>query len=380
MNIIAVDWGKEALKRSAYVSQLASRTISRLPFDGSLVHLLEHASSFEGPVLIGIDAAIGFPISSWRRLRDSSKKRPRTFTDFLLSSSVPAEFFEPITKPKEWSPQRPFIRPPRGRFSLRAFVDASDDGFYRLVDKQLRANPIFLTSGIPGSVGSGTRALWQELIVLKHSSTFRVWPFHGSLPELLRQDDPVFAEIYPKACYGIALAESLPAPLIPISKTKADARHEAIEDLKLSHWLARQHVTITDFESALTNEDDFDALLSATALTRLFIEKAPFESPETTDSVAEGGVLGAASLTGTGKRVVGRDTPKRASGTRSPSDRVLRTYPCPIPGCSHVFRNSRGGWDAHVGAVSRHPQWHPEVVDAEGRKNLFRQEFPEWFR
>ena len=380
MNIIAVDWGKDSRKRSAYISQLASRTISRLAFDGSLVHLVEHASSLEGPVLIGIDAAIGFPASSWQSLHDSRQSSPRTFADFLLGSSVPADFFQPVARPEEWSPQRPFIRPPSGRWSLQAFIDASHEGLYRQIDKQLHANPIFVTSGIPGSVGSGTRALWQELIELKHSSAFRVWPFHGPLAKLLKGNDPVIAEIYPKACYGIALAESLPAPLLSIAKTKEHARRETVAEFRKSDWLTRQRVTITDFDAAMANEDDFDALLSAAALTRILLEDAPFESPETTDNVAEGGVLGAASLTAKIKRVTGRDNSKKTGVPKPPSNRVSRTYPCPIAGCTHVFQNSRGGWDAHVGALSRHPLWHPEVVDAEGRKELFRQEFPDWFK
>jgi hypothetical protein len=110
-------------------------------------------------------------------------------------------------------------------------------------------------------------------------------------------NEPVIAEIYPKACYGIALAESLPAPLRRIAKTKEHARRDAIEALRNSQWLARQRLKITNFDAAMANEDDFDALLSAAALTRMFLEKAPFESPETVDDVAEGSVLGAASLT-----------------------------------------------------------------------------------
>jgi hypothetical protein len=117
VNIIAVDWGKDTRKRAAYISQIASRTVSRLPFDGSLVHLVEHASSLEGPVLIGIDAAIGFPASSWQNLNDNCKNPRGTFADFLLGSSVPADFFHPVAKPVEWSPKRPFIRPPTGRWS-----------------------------------------------------------------------------------------------------------------------------------------------------------------------------------------------------------------------------------------------------------------------
>jgi hypothetical protein len=379
VNIIAVDWGKDARKRSAYISRLASRTISRLPFDGSLVHLIEHASSLDGPVLVGIDAAIGFPASSWQKLHDHRPHPPRTFADFLLGSSLPTGFFEPVSTPAEWSPQRPFIRPPSGRWSLQAFVDASHQGLYRQIDKRLHANPIFVTSGIPGTVGSGTRALWLELIRLTGSGEFRVWPFHGTLATLLTEDAPVIAEIYPKACYGIALAESLPARLSSIAKTKEHARQAAIGELQNNHWLARKRITINDFDAALKNEDDFDALLSAAALTRILLEEAPIESPETVDDIAEGGVLGAASLTTRVKRIAATDQLNMTGVPKPPLKQASKSYPCPIAGCTHVFRNSRGGWDAHVSSLSRHPTWHPEATDPVSRKLLFKKEFPEWF-
>ncbi|KAA6183550.1 hypothetical protein F2Q65_15255 [Thiohalocapsa marina] len=297
MHVIAVDWGKDARKRSAYLSQLASRTIARLPFDGSLAHLMEQASSLDGPVLIGIDAAIGFPAASWQSLHDHCPCPPRTFADFLLGLSLPANFFEPVSTPEEWLPQRPFIRPPTGRWSLQAFVDASRQGLYRRVDKQLQAKPLFVTCGLPGSVGSGTRALWQELIGLAGLGEFRLWPFQGTLATLLTEDVPVIAEIYPKACYGLALAESLPAPLLSIAKTKEHARQAALVQLRNNPWLVRQRMTINDFDAAVDNEDHFDALLSAAALTRILLEEAPIESPEAMDGIAEGGMLGAASLT-----------------------------------------------------------------------------------
>ena len=322
MNIIAVDWSKDTGKRSAYISQPVSCTISRLPFDGSLEHLISHASSLSGPALIGIDAAIGLPYASWRRLHHGYPGPTRTFVDFLLGPSLPGGFFDPVARPEEWLPQRPFIRPPRGRWSLQAFIDASDGGLYRQIDRRLNANPIFVTSGLPGSVGSGTRALWRELMMLKDSSAVRVWPFHGPLARLLRGNRPVIAEIYPKACYGISLAESLPTPLRSIAKTKETARRQAVAELRGSGWLTSHRVTITDVDDAIANEDDFDALFSAAALTRVLLEKARFESPETTDRVAEGGVLGAASLMAK-TRADTRTSSRKSSAARSPSEAVI---------------------------------------------------------
>lgn len=53
-------------------------------------------------------------------------------------------------------------------------------------------------------------------------------------------------------------------------------------------------------------------------------------------------------------------------------------YPCPIPGCSHIFRNSRGGWDTHVGSLRKHPDWHPDVSNHEERKGIFKDEYGYW--
>ena len=50
---------------------------------------------------------------------------------------------------------------------------------------------------------------------------------------------------------------------------------------------------------------------------------------------------------------------------------------CPL--CGKRFAIGRAGWDGHVGAIKLHPSWHPKVLDAEERKRLFRDEFPEFF-
>lgn len=377
MKIIAVDWGKDARKRSAYISDLHARLVSRLPFDGSLSHLLDYAISLQGPVLIGIDAAIGYPAADWRVLVQKGTTGASSFTDFLLGDILPPDFFNPVRIPCEWSPQRPFIRPPPGRWSLKSFEAASNGGFYRRVDRRLKAQPIFVTSGIPGSVGSGTRALWQELRKLDEKLCFRVWPFHGSINGLLREERPVVAEIYPKACYGIALSESLPAPLQSIAKTKLEARRNALQELCEATWVSREQITIEDIQPAIANEDDFDALISAAALTRLFLEKAPLDETDDIESRIEGGVLGAASLSGkTGNAAGSRSS---LAGTGQHASLAGQSLRCPVPGCLHLFARGRSGWDAHIGSLKSHPDWYPDVRDTTERKQLFRIEFPDWF-
>lgn len=296
LTIIAADWAKDARKRSAFISNLGTRQVGRLEFDGELAGLLEYASSLTGPVLLGIDAALGVPTGFWSRLHDGNAHPGRSFVDFLFDPALPGAFFEPVQRAGDWCPQRPFIRPPPGRWSLKAFDDASGQGLRRLVDKQLNANSMFVTSGIPGSVGSGTRALWQDLITAHARLDFRIWPFQGGLDALLKENVPVIAEIYPKACYGIALAESLPARLIAVAKTREAARQRCLAELQAATWLRETSLTLADLQRAMSNEDDFDALLSAAALTRLFLESAPLESAEMVEPVVEGGILGAASL------------------------------------------------------------------------------------
>ena len=57
-----------------------------------------------------------------------------------------------------------------------------------------------------------------------------------------------------------------------------------------------------------------------------------------------------------------------------------KEYPCPIPGCPKVFSGSRGGWDAHIASLKKHPEWHPEIDDPYERKARFKAEFSGWFQ
>lgn len=66
-------------------------------------------------------------------------------------------------------------------------------------------------------------------------------------------------------------------------------RQATVAELRNRQWLAHENATIKAFDVALVNEDDFDAPLTAAAWTRMFLNRAPFESPETTDVLAEGG-------------------------------------------------------------------------------------------
>jgi hypothetical protein len=91
---------------------------------------------------------------------------------------------------------------PKGPRSLGSYVQAAHRHgvtLHRAIETVTRAKPLFIKSGIPGTVGSATCALWRELApLLVNSRTFRVWPFDGDLEELLKSTKMVIAEVYPE--------------------------------------------------------------------------------------------------------------------------------------------------------------------------------------
>lgn len=62
----------------------------------------------------------------------------------------------------------------------KAYTGQVDNGFLREIDKATHANPLFAVGGIPGTVGSGTRSLWQDLVrLLRAGGNFAIWPFQA---------------------------------------------------------------------------------------------------------------------------------------------------------------------------------------------------------
>jgi hypothetical protein len=63
-------------------------------------------------------------------------------------------------------------------------------------------------------------------------------------------------------------------------------------NLQTSAWIAGFGVALNDLPAAVASEDDFDALMTVTALLRLTLAGRPLtRSPP--DRVCEGGILGA---------------------------------------------------------------------------------------
>jgi len=296
INVVSVDWSKELRKRSVYTAIPARGWgIQREepPTRGwslgeilSVAHRLHNENGL--PVLVGIDAVLGLPAAFAR------KAALRGFLEGLrwleLHNGLSTESLTSDT----WRADRPFFRVPHGRGARTAFEEAAGgrSALLRQVERRTGANSVFILSGIPGTVGSGSRSLWVELArrLADREPDFRIWPFEGHLFDLTSQGTVTLAEIYPRSAYAIALSDDLPASALSIAKTKPEARLAALKKLRNSQWLSEKAIAVRDFEAAESGEDDFDALITVVAMVRLIEAGEPL-SCELVDPVVEGGIL-----------------------------------------------------------------------------------------
>jgi 8-oxo-dGTP diphosphatase len=298
--IVSVDWGLGPAKRAAYVARLRegwSFARAEPPSGGwtleALLALARRLSDESGRrVLLGIDAVLGVPALLARAAGASS------FLELLVCLARSGGLERESGAATSWALEQPFFRIPAGRGALTCFVDAAGgrSATLRQIERRTGAKTVLALSGIPGSVGSGSRALWRELAPLLDAPVrdFRVWPFDGDL-----QGDSVspvvVAEVYPRASYAIALAGACPTKPFPIAKTRKEPRAQALDALSKARWVAQHGVSLGDLSGARESEDDFDALLTATALVRHFVEQKSL-SCWLIDPLAEGGILGTGLL------------------------------------------------------------------------------------
>ena len=122
------------------------------------------------PRLVAIDAVLGVPNTYFDRRREvTGWEDTSSFIDWLPRAAGTAGFFETAPNVRQWSMARPFFAMPRGVGARRSFVESAGFDLLRSVERQCRGSPAFVVSGIPGSVGSASRALWQELAPMLES-------------------------------------------------------------------------------------------------------------------------------------------------------------------------------------------------------------------
>lgn len=137
---------------------------------------------------------------------------------------------------------RPFFAVPAGEGALRSFLKAARHGgvdVYRAIDRMTGAKPLFVTSGIPGSVGSAARALWQELTPrMAEPRPFRVWAVRRRLGRAAARECGRDRRDLSRATYAPALLDDAFAfrrPLV-VAKTDTHVRRAALEVLGAAAW------------------------------------------------------------------------------------------------------------------------------------------------
>jgi hypothetical protein len=411
--LLCADWSKEQKGRSLYAANVLTREVFRTEEGGLTVDFaLEKARDLatRGNVLLSFDVPLGLPQSFLSALRNTPDWNDASgFIEFLLIAARTPSFFVSGRDASSWNIKKPFFVVPPGEGGKKAFEAKAERAGVRLqrkIERRTKGNPVFITSGIPGSVGSGAIDVWRGLAsLLPRERDFKVWPFEGALSALFASTPIVVAENYPRAIYAAALSDlpSAQRPRLRISKTMAETRKAAMECLMSRSWIGRYCVTLKNTSAALADENSFDALLTAAGLLRVLLDDELLFSPEFEDPVAEGGILGTGTINFDlpeanffprgGKRTSPAGTKaRRASmlpGSAMDADghaeganedaTVGSTYACPIRGCSKRFNGGRGGWDGHVGSLTNHPNWHSEVTSPKDRVELFRAEFPLFF-
>ena len=394
-SFVSADWSKDPKKRSVYVAENRSIYKAPAPTTGSwnLKALLDFANTRRqsGPVLIGVDVVLGVSEGYWDLV--SGQHQPKNFVHWLRNLKPDSDFFNKNDDPSKWHVDRPWFAVPSVKGGLKSFTEKVSDGFLRRIDHATSAKPVFAVGGIPGVVGAGTRSFWMELIpALTCDREFTIWPFEDNLSNLLRQDGIVLCETYPGIAYATALVDKLPTCKLIVGKAKREQREKACECLATADWVTKNQIALGDLDALIKNEDDFDAHLTAAAVTRCDVERLPLTSQDWIDGVAEGSMLlvGTVDPTLKGRKLMTRSQNKRSSISSSMHDADTKIselstessrniYDCPIPDCSKQFKGSRRGWDAHVAAIRMHHDWYAKIEDGVERKRLFRKDFPEWF-
>ena len=294
--IVSGDWGKEPRKRSIFVADVTARSIAKVEpvAEGwSVANLLGLARTLarSGPVLVGIDVVLGVSKGYWQ-LVNAKQRCCANFVEWVSGLDVNGEFFGTTGDARDWHFDCPWFAVQKGQGGLNRFKSQVSDGFLRRIDVASRANPVFAVSGIPGTVGSGTREFWRELNpLLSKSRDFNIWPFDGELAVLMRTTGVVLCESYPKLSYAAALTPELPAGPLQVAKTKSEQRQWACDLLNGADWVRENDVDLGDLSGPRASEDDFDAHMTAAGLLRCVIEGRPLGNLEWVDRVAEGSML-----------------------------------------------------------------------------------------
>lgn len=283
--ILAFDWGSTPAKRQMCRAALhGGRYVLSPPRPVDDISALElrpgALAAFDCPIGVSRAYAMMADLDSFRTALG------------LFGHGRFGRFYELAEHAEDIATERPFY-PARGekgtaRDHLRRVL--GDAAFApRACDQLAGAGPIFWLVG-PRQVGRSAVCIWRELIAPRLDRV-ALWPFDGSLPELLAAGRPVIAEMYPAfllRALGLTVARKSDSAARAtcgralLRRVGGDARL----DLGAVRALLRG-----GFGAARSGEDPFDATSACIGLAKLLLDDTMPEPPAAARAV-EGWILG----------------------------------------------------------------------------------------
>jgi hypothetical protein len=300
------DWSCDPGKRWMTAARLAGARYELAPPEavGDLRTLFERLTRMAGggQVVAGFDFPIGLPLAYARR---TGVER---FLEVLpaFGEGWWRDFYRIAASPDEIGPGRPFypLRPggsahqhltrALGVADMRALRRICDEGGPERRD----ACAIFWTLG-GQQVGRAAICGWRDLLApaLRDGRDLALWPFHGSLGDLLASRPCIAVESYPaEACLHLGLT----APGRGWSKRDPDARRG--QGRRLLAWAARREVSLAPplraaicggFGPRPAGEDPFDSVVGLMSMIEVLLGGRPEGAPaDPAVSQVEGWIFG----------------------------------------------------------------------------------------
>ena len=307
--IVHADWGTSPRKRVACIARRSGdgtyvvEPSRRVGVTGSWSERFGIAGD-SGTVLVGFDFPIGLPAAY------ASRAGITSFPDALVRFGEGdwADFYDVCARPDEVTLHRPFFPrscPVAGMCRQAHLTDALGiawDDLHRKCERKTgdrrAACPLFWTLG-GNQVGKGALSGWREFVQPMRAEGAHVglWPFEGSLRELLQTRRVVIAETYPTEFYGhLGLrlpggkdgGKRSPAARAAVGPRMIEAAAEA--GARLSD-AARAEIE-AGFGGRGDGEDAFDAMVGALGMIK-HLRGAGVDAPLDADvRSVEGWILG----------------------------------------------------------------------------------------
>ena len=255
-----------------------------------------------GPAALGLDLPLGVP----RGFAES--RQEADFPGFLAGLTQNLDFFTVSPSLETVSPARPFY-PARGikgmtRLAHAAALGLADaSGLSRLCDRATAERPagapVFWTLGANQS-GKAAISAWRDWLApaLAAGAPFKLWPFAGTLHELLRPRQLAIAEVYPAEALrhlGLKLAGTKRAEAP--RRALAPALRDAMAALNVTPDSALAEMIQVGFGSDAAGEDRFDSLIGLLGLIGVIDGRRPdFIPADPMIRAWEGWVLGQTAL------------------------------------------------------------------------------------